>query len=224
LEEFIEALKFSLNKVPISDFEGIYEHDNGRELIGIRSGKPFIKELKLDGKKEVKTWAYSIEGNSEASNLTCDFLKIMNSYLTPREIEKYPKETPRCLWKTLIERAFEPLISHAYRQNSILAFLVLGGFLMLYRSKMTKELKQVILEHSDWKHEKDQLRNAKDREERKKFLDDFREKIKNYDGSKVVKLPFFTVSRIINEKKEKRDKTPIWRGKYRLFNKILALN
>lgn len=211
LEEFIEALKFSLNMVPISDFEGIYKHDMGRELIGIRSGKPFIKKLKPDERKEVKTWSYSIEGNSEASSLTCDFIEIMNSYLTSTEIEKYPRETPRYLWKTLIERASDHLITHVYKQNSRLAFLVLGSFLMFYKSKMTKELKQVILGYSDWEHEKDQLQNARDRKERKKFLDDFREKIKNYDGSKVIKLPLYTVTRVINEKREKGDTTPIWR-------------
>ena len=89
--------------------------------------------------------------------------------------------------------------------------MVLGCFLLLYKSKITEELSQTILKYSDWKYEKDQLKNEKDRKERKKFLEDFREKIKKYDGTKVVKVPFYSITRVINEKREKGDTTPIWR-------------
>lgn len=56
-EEFIEALEFSLAKVPVSDFEGTFQHDFGNDLMGLRSGKPFVipltkeefRKLRLDG-------------------------------------------------------------------------------------------------------------------------------------------------------------------------------
>lgn len=211
LEEFIEALEFSLNKVPISDFEGVFEHDLGRKLMGIRSGKPFIKKLRPNERKEIKTWSYSIGGNDEALDLVCDFIEIKNSYLTPEEVKEHPRKVPRSMHEVLIERSFDHLVAHAYKKKSRLAFLVLGRFLMQNKSKMTEELRQAILKYSDWEYEKDQLKNEKDREERKKFLDDFREKIKNYDGTKIVKIPLYTVTRVINEKRERGDTTPIWR-------------
>ena len=210
LEEFIEALELALDKVPISDFEGIYEHDSGRELKGIKSGEPFVKTLEEE-RKESETWSYSILGNDEASKLDSDFIDIMIGHLTPEENKKYPINVPESMDTILIERAQDQLITHAYKKKSRLAFMVLGCFLMLYKSKITEELRQKILKYSDWEYEKDQLKDEKDRNERKRFLDDFRNKIKNYDGTKVVKVPFYTVTRVANEKGEKGDTTPIWR-------------
>jgi len=202
LQEFIEALELSLDKVPISDFEGVCEHDLGRKQVGIKSGKTFVRTLMNDAFGEYrknKTWSYSIMGSNEASNLDCDFLAIKNSYFTPEEDKKYPRKVPRNIEKVLIERSFNQLAAHAYKKSSRLAFMVLGCFLMRYESKITEELRQFNLKYSDWKYEKNQLKNKKDRKERKKFLDDFREKIKNYDGTKVVILPSYYVT------------TPIWR-------------
>ncbi len=210
LEEFIEALELALDKVPVSDFEGVYEHDLGRESVGLKLGKPFVKYLEKK-QKEIETWSYSIKGNDEASNLNSDFIDIMIEHLTPEEDKKFPRNIPENMDTILIERAYNQLIAHAYKKKSRLAFMVLGCFLMRYKSKMTEELRQIILKYSDWDYEKDQLKNEKDRDERKSFLDDFREKIKNYDGTKVVKVPFYTVTRVINEKREKGDITPILR-------------
>ena len=210
LEEFIEALELALDKVPISDFEGIYEHDLGRELMGFRSGKPFLKTLRNE-QGEIETWSYSILGNDEASILNSDFIDIMIDQLTSEENKKYPINVPETMNRILIERAYDQLIAHAYMKKSRLAFMVLGCFLMRYRIKLTEELKQMILEYSDWEYEKGQLKDKKDRKERKKFLNDFCEKIKSYDGTKVVKVPFYTVNRVIDEKRENGDITPILR-------------
>jgi len=209
LEEFVEALVLSLDKVPTSDFEGVYEHDLGRDLMGIRSGKPFVKTLE-DKREKIETWSYSIEGNDEASDLSYDFTKITTSHLTPEEEKKYPRRIPDSMDKILIERAYDQLIAHAYEKESRLAFMVLGCDLMLSKVKITEELRQTILKYSDWEYEKDQLKSEKDREERKRFLDDFREKIKKYDGTEVVKVPFYTVTRVIDEKKARGDSSPIW--------------
>ena len=210
LEEFIEALELALDKVPISDFEGVYEHDLGRESMGLKSGKPFVKYLEKK-QKEIETWSYSIKGNDEASSLNSDFIDIKIGHLTPEEDKKYPRNIPESMDTILIERAYDHLVAHAYVKKSRLAFMVLGCFLMLHESKMTEDLKQTILKYSDWEYEKDQLKEGKDRDERKRFLDDFREKIKNYDGTKVVKVPFYSITRVINEKREKGDTSPIWR-------------
>ena len=210
LEEFIEALTLALVKVPISDFEGVYEHDFGRNLMGIRSGKPFVKHLEIEDKK-IETWSYCILGNAEATDLDCDFFDIEDSFCTAEEHEKYPKLTPNWMHEILIERSYDSLVDHAYKSKSRLAFMVLGCFLMYYKGKMTEELRQTILKYSDWEYEKDQLKSKKDRKERKRFLDDFREKIKNYGRTKVVKVPFYSVTSVVNQKREKGDNAPIWR-------------
>ena len=210
LEEFIEALVLSLGKVPTSDFEGVYEDDLGGKLMGIRSGKPFVKTLKKK-RKEIETWSYSIMGNDEASQLDFDFIEIKNSHLTPEEEKKYPRRIPDSMDKILIERAYDHLVAYAYERKSRLAFMILGDFLMLRKGKITEGLRQTILKYSDWEYEKNQLKNKKDRKERKRFLEDFREKIKKYDGTKVVKVPFYAVTRVIDEKKDRGDNSPIWR-------------
>ncbi len=210
LEEFIEALELALDKVPTSDFEGVYEHDLGRESMGLKSGKPFVTYMEKE-QKEIETWSYSIKGNDEASKLNSDFIDIMIDQLTPEESKKYPISVPKSMDTILIERAYGQLIAHAYAKKSRLAFMVLGCFLMRYRIRITEKLRETILKYSDWEYEKNQLKNERDRDERKNFLDDFREKIKNYDGTKVVKVPFYSVTRVIKEKREKGDTTPIWR-------------
>jgi len=90
-----------------------------------------------------------------------------------------------------------------------------GGFMVRKKYQktldVTEELRQTILKYSDWKYEKNQLKSKKDRLERKTFLDDFREKIRNYDSSKKMKVPFYSITRVISEKKAKGDTTPIWR-------------
>lgn len=45
LELLIEALEYALTKRPLSDFYGIYDHDMGRTLMGVKKGKLFIEEV-----------------------------------------------------------------------------------------------------------------------------------------------------------------------------------
>ena len=45
LEELVQALEHALRKVPVSDFHGIYKHDFGQTLMGVRDGRPFTMEL-----------------------------------------------------------------------------------------------------------------------------------------------------------------------------------
>ncbi len=42
---FLDALEFALQKVPISDFWGVKHHDLGNSLMGVKKGKPFLREL-----------------------------------------------------------------------------------------------------------------------------------------------------------------------------------
>jgi len=45
LEALIEALECALRKIPTTDFYGIYQHDDGYALMGIKRGRPFIVDL-----------------------------------------------------------------------------------------------------------------------------------------------------------------------------------
>ncbi|MEE9377673.1 MAG: hypothetical protein V3V33_06515 [Candidatus Lokiarchaeia archaeon] len=57
---FLDALEFALKKVPPSDFWGVLNHDIGNSYMGIKKGKPFIKEIgycerDLETEKEIES-------------------------------------------------------------------------------------------------------------------------------------------------------------------------
>ncbi|MFW9876148.1 MAG: hypothetical protein ACFFG0_23855, partial [Candidatus Thorarchaeota archaeon] len=45
LDAFIEALELSLKMVPVSDYHGIYQDDNGYTLMGVKDNRPYLMEL-----------------------------------------------------------------------------------------------------------------------------------------------------------------------------------
>ncbi len=49
-EALAEALELALRKVPVSDFYGVYKHDFGNLLMGIKDGKPLRVELGVSPK------------------------------------------------------------------------------------------------------------------------------------------------------------------------------
>ncbi|KKM72149.1 hypothetical protein LCGC14_1423420 [marine sediment metagenome] len=205
LEYLIEALECSINKVPVSDFEGIYIDDQGKKLMGIRSGKPFVEFLKddLDEKKNKETWSYAILGGDESFQLLFEYEKIIRKSLPPKIYKDYPDGIPIEIYQSQIEKHYEELIKFADNQKSRLAYMIMGVVIMVNCGKMTEALKEKILKYSEWELEENQLINEQDLIERKNHLMAFREKIKNYDGTKQVKTPLYTVTRLINEKKAK---------------------
>ena len=61
LEQLIEALELSLKKVPPADFYGIYRHDEGNILIGLKKSRPFIFNLGYTySNKDIKIYLESI--------------------------------------------------------------------------------------------------------------------------------------------------------------------
>jgi len=211
LEDFLRAFECSLRKVPISDYEGVFYHGFGATLMGIRAGEPFLEDYGSREKKKIETWSYSILGNDLAMDYFYDYTRLLVDFLTLEERKQYPGKTPDHLKSVLIERCYDLLIDKAHKKMSRLAFLVLGDFIMSHGAKMTRHLRQIILKYSDWRYEKNQLKKREDRIERKKFLTEFREKIKNYDGTETLNLSLYTITRVINEKKTRGDNSPIWR-------------
>lgn len=57
VEAFSEALELAIRKVPTSDFQGVYMHDFGNSLMGIKKGEPFVVELGFSPKwKDVNSF------------------------------------------------------------------------------------------------------------------------------------------------------------------------
>jgi len=104
---------------------------------------------------------------------------------TDEEFKKYHKGTrgvyPREFFNRLVKRSYDKLLKFVFNhQNPRLAFQVLGVFILNHGAKMSDDIRLLILTHSDWEAEQDQLMNKQDRAERKKWLLDFRERIENY--------------------------------------------
>lgn len=202
LEDFIEALRASLDKIPVSDFEGIYTHDLGEYSMGIKLGRPFVRKVSLQDKKK-ETWSYAIIGSDDAFQLYFKYGDIIRESLPLAIYKKYPDGLPNEIYRSQIEKNYKQLIKFANTQNSRLAYIVLGVVLMAHGGKMTTYIKKIILRYSDWEYERDQLESEQDIIERSRHLKEYQYNIKNYDGIEPVKTPLFTVTRIINEKRAK---------------------
>lgn len=63
-EGLIEALECALRKVPVSDFFGVYQHDGGNALMGVKSGIPFSIELGYEfDETDIEIWLDAVELN-----------------------------------------------------------------------------------------------------------------------------------------------------------------
>ncbi len=157
------------------------------------------EDIKID-----EHWSYTIKGNLRALYYYEDLERICLSAMTDDEEKEFDnvditlqdalkirlgEETEEIkskkfklmqLTRSQIDRCYDKLVHFIRNQNSRLAYIVLGVFLMVDGGKMTKELKEDILKYSDWAYEKHQFKNVEEEELRKKYLIEFREKIKGY--------------------------------------------
>ena len=149
-------------------------------------------------------WSYTITGNWRALRYCGGFNKLCFKAMTDSEEDEFRniditlqdalkirlgEETEEIKRKkdkltqivgSLIDRSFDKLIHFVRNQNTRLAYMVFGVFLMKYGGKMPKEMKDEILRQSEWEYEKHQFKTIEERELRKKFLIEFREVIKGY--------------------------------------------
>ena len=121
---------------------------------------------------DVDTWAYTITGNERAEELSYELTDIMMEYATLEEKISLSDEYLNGIWRGLLERGFDEIVEWTINQNSRLAFQVLGEEIIFTGAKMPEDIKELILVHSEWEDEKDQLENEKDRAERKYYLYD----------------------------------------------------
>ena len=149
-------------------------------------------------------WAYTITGSWRALQYCEDIIKLCFKAMTDSEKNEYRnvditlqdalkirlgEETEEIKGKkikvtqiigSLIDRCFDKLIHFIRNQNSRLAYMVFGVFLMKYGGIMPKEIKEEILRHSEWEHEAHQFKSIEEKELRKKYLLEFHEKLKGY--------------------------------------------
>ncbi|MFW9895721.1 MAG: hypothetical protein ACFFD7_07945 [Candidatus Thorarchaeota archaeon] len=151
---------------------------------------------------ECNFWSYTIMGNKKAEILWWKLLGIIFRSLTDAEREQYPNELPDFLIKELIMRRYKRLVCFTNSQISRLAYQVLGVFLMKYGAKMTEQVRNRILKFSSWDDEEDQLINKKDREERRMYLLDFREKVEKYKEGVKIEVPIELLNDIMERNKE----------------------
>ncbi len=142
-------------------------------------------------------WSYTIMGNWRALQYCEELTRICIRSRTPEE-KKFVKEMnhfiPIDLWESLIDRSYDKLLNFVRFQHSRLAYLVLGVFIMKFGGKMTREVKEKILEYSDWRFEENQFKTKEEKKLRKKYLFEFRDKIANYRSGEPILISDVSLS------------------------------
>ncbi len=137
----------------------------------------------MDDEEEIdldEHWSYTISGNWRALRYCEDLLLFCLREKT--DVERKMVKANELL-SSLINRCYDKLIQFVRKQNSRLAYMVLGVFLMKFGGRITKEVREEILKYSEWKYEEQQLKTVEEKELRKRYLIEFRKKIKGYvDG------------------------------------------
>ena len=90
LTNIIEAQMFALQKVPVSDFCGIYRHDSGNALMCVHDGRAFIQEL-----------GYDYEYSEDEVKIVLDYLgyDFERDKFNFREMVKKAKKKPYEIFK-----------------------------------------------------------------------------------------------------------------------------
>jgi hypothetical protein len=174
-----------------------------REFIGSKEG--YEEQL-----METEVWAYTIRGNKEADHIWSDFMDIILKKLS---LEESYRPSDDFLAEVINTRAFKDLLNYVESKKSRLPYLIFGVLLMQFGAKMPSELKKPVLEYSCWEYEEHQFIAEKDKQERKKYLLDFRERIKNYRDGIATNIPVVYLSDLIEQKFRDGDFTLLERQK-----------
>lgn len=154
-------------------------------------------------------------GNEKAGELWNSFYDIILAHATDEENLKFPNSFPEELYAELINaRCFDKLVEFTFNHSSRLAFQVLGWVILNNGAKMPEDIKRLILANSEWEDERDQIEDEEDKAERKRWLLDFQEKVRNYVEGTPVKVPHET-RRDVYEKGKSRIRLYIERRQVR---------
>jgi len=190
LQGYIEEKRKLENICEKCDHKDNCVHCSSSKLLRLIEGDIKYTEHEISEVEwDVDTWAYTITGNKEARRLSYELTGIMMNYATPEEKKQYTARYPNKLWRKFLEIGFDEIIEWVFEQGSRLAFQILGEEIMYNGAKMPEEIRELILLYSEWEDEEDQLKDEKDRLERKYFLLDFREKVKYYKEGVPINIP-----------------------------------
>jgi len=235
--EFCKALDLALVKVPKSIFKCYLTHDFGISVIGF-DGKTLSMREDTSGEYRGldRTWAYTMSCNDRYDKYYYNYFHIIHEHITLDDYKKYPEGIPKKVRKKIIERYYDEFLEYVFQQDSRLAYIALGVFLMRFGAIIIEDLKQEILKYSDWEWEKVQLEKRKDRRERKKYLKEFRIKLKNYTAEKPVEVTTIPIEYPLEERKnidykidfEVDEKRPIKKEEpskdYQILERMLRMN
>lgn len=167
--------------------------------VGIDNLRVEISEISFDN----DTWSYTIMGNKGAEDIWGYYISFLQERLTEEDYERLiPKEIfgdfqyPDDFVQELIARYYYDFIELVSKLSSRLAYQVLGVFLMKFGCKMPHFTKILILENSQWDDEKYQFTSQNDKRERKKYLKEFRRKIREYKEGIKVEIPWGSFSSV----------------------------
>jgi len=132
------------------------------------------------------SWSYEILGNDDIFDFLNNFIYICASDLTDEEYERFGEfekfeDIPLIDRQYVIENNYDKLVKAVKDDPRMDGFIALGVFITQNGAKLTKQVKQLIL--NNVVDEDDQFYDLSGWETRKKHLDDFRKIISEYDGS-----------------------------------------
>lgn len=133
-----------------------------------------------------KDGPYILEGDDEADIIT-EILEICGFEFSEDPYVYLDNDGPDLLpTKEMLEKQLEPnsrLMRHLDTcEVGYLEYLILGAFILQTGIKLPEALKEKILKTADWKTEEWRWKDASEsfKEERKKVLKDFQEKIRSH--------------------------------------------
>ncbi|MEE9377647.1 MAG: hypothetical protein V3V33_06385 [Candidatus Lokiarchaeia archaeon] len=142
------------------------------------------------------TWSYTIMGNTEAWIFWSHLYELVLSSLSSIEKDRHVSDDRI---KQSIEDLYEDLVKTVIESKSRLAYQVFGVFLMEFGATMTAAVRELILIHSRWENEEEQLFDEKDKAERFYHLSNFREIISNYRNNVKTSVFYESPASIVVE-------------------------
>ncbi len=106
---FIEALELSLKMVPVTDYYGICKGENGYTIMGVKDGKPYLKEL---------GWVYDEVKEDRSFDTTTDLRKryYVEGYL---EEQNFAIWCADCILEQEIEVPHYPIFVQGYEDSPV---------------------------------------------------------------------------------------------------------
>jgi hypothetical protein len=175
----------------LDDVEGVCDQDITQYLIK----KLFSIETKVFSLSEEYTYqkssqAYTIFGGLDGAKMRFKYYDIVSYYATLDGIEESTSGFPYEVVRDIInDKCYDKLVKFASLQdealqNSHLAYIILGVFLMQFGANISIELRDTLLKYSN----NNLFFSEKD-------LNIFKEKLLNYKNGEKIEFPFISFNK-----------------------------